>query len=280
MVLKSKLILIFILCLLVQFAYSQTITIKGIVMDKYDKVRLRGVEIKVVDNLIKASDQKTTRTDENGHYSIEITHERILSASMIGYNTQEVLIEENQVVNIEMDCEDCGPYTGQTTFINHFFSTQATYRPSIWGSAIEYTMSPSYMYANNRIKKILSYTDLNVKMQNLDSSYENFRVFPHLTFSTHKIHFPLFSTHQKVYPYINAGYYFDTNFNKISQHNLGLGCGLKTRLISFKFNPNDFIIYYLNIQLTTGYTAYLDKKTDNTLYLGLRFYFGKIYVYE
>jgi Ca-activated chloride channel family protein len=77
-------------------SFGQEITITGTVTDE-TKTPIPGVSV-----TIKGT-QKSTTTDFNGHYSIEVHKGKILVFSFIGYNTYEKIVKENaKIINVSL----------------------------------------------------------------------------------------------------------------------------------------------------------------------------------
>ena len=242
---------------------AQERTITGRVIDKYDKEPMLGLSIsaKHDDGSIAG-----TVTDMDGYYLINVKPNSTLIFSYIGYVQQEIFVTDRTTINVEMDCAICDhQMTTSSRTSAHDFSILGTYAFNDWGYGLEYAYIPALSYL---FYKIFRYTDLNVRMQSLPHS--NLRFFPHLRISI-PLPIPLFTTHQKLHPYINAGYYFDTDFKTIPQHDWAIGGGLKTRLAHISFKRN-----YMNIHLIAGYTAYLKTEKKDNVYIGLKFYTGRI----
>ncbi|HUH28856.1 TonB-dependent receptor [Gelidibacter sp.] len=92
----KKFFLIPFLFLLVQATFGQTITISGTVTNKADGIPIPGVNV-----LVKGT-TKGSSTDFDGKYSIAVLPGETLSFSYIGFETQEVIIEGQQTVNINL----------------------------------------------------------------------------------------------------------------------------------------------------------------------------------
>lgn len=263
-----------VLCLIPLLGYSQPITVTGQAVDKYDRTPVFGVYISVKNDSVS-----TTRTDENGHYTINAKPNDILVFSFIGYNTQEVAINGRTAIDVEMDCEDCGRYLpgkDQRQAV-HDFSILATYGFNDWSYGIEYAYLPQIYNTQCLFNRALRYTDLNLRIQNVPHSGNDSRFFPHLRIAM-PFAIPLFTSQQKLYPFFSAGYYFDSDFKSVSRHGWGLGGGLKTRLAFIDFR--DKASRFMAIYLTAGYTAFFEKEKKHNVYLGLRFYLSKAFTYE
>jgi hypothetical protein len=83
---------------------------------------------------------------------------------------------------------------------------------------------------------------------------------------------PLFTKRQRLYFFVDAGYYFDTDFKKIGSNNFGFGAGFKTRLASVNVSSYKY--------LDGEYTTFLGAEKKNNIYLGLSFYLGKMFIFE
>lgn len=259
--------------------HAQHITVTGHVVDKYDRDTVWYVNISVRNNKVRNDSIPVVSINESGYYSIHARPDDILVFSALGYNIQEIAIDGRTIIDVEMDCEDCGRYLpgkGQRQAA-HDFTALAVYAFNGWGYGAEYAYLPQINNPYPFFNRIMRYADFNIRLQNVHYSDSEVRVFPHIRISS-PFSIPLFSAHQKLAPFIGVGYYFDTNFKDILRHNWGVGGGLKTRLafIDFKGQANRYMI----INLMAGYTAYLGDQRKNHFYLGLRFYLSKPFVFE
>lgn len=95
---KTLLLLFFSLCVL--SAYAQDRIIRGTVTNPEDGTGLPGVSV-----FVKGTGKGTT-TDQNGAYQIQVTQqENTLAFSFIGYVTQEVNIDNRDVINITLQTD-------------------------------------------------------------------------------------------------------------------------------------------------------------------------------
>ena len=93
--LKTKLILIAILCFNVQLFAQDTFTVSGTVIGD-DQVPIPGATIIVMNTT------RGTTTDFDGNYSINVSSGEILRFSYIGYATQNVAIVNQRTVNVTL----------------------------------------------------------------------------------------------------------------------------------------------------------------------------------
>ena len=77
-------------------ATSQSLTVSGIVTSTTDRMPLIGVSV-----FVKGSTTGTI-TDLNGHYSLGVEKGQTLVFSYIGFVTQEKVIADQQVLNVEL----------------------------------------------------------------------------------------------------------------------------------------------------------------------------------
>ena len=247
---------------------AQVRIVTGRVIDKYDRSPISYLSVYVKGSISSV----VAVTDENGYYSINVNPNSTLVFSIVGYTTQEIPVADRAIINAELDCVACDFQTpiGYRTSA-HDFSILGTYAFNDWGYGFEYAYIPAL---SNLSYKTLKYTDLNIRMQSFPHSNNNLRFFPHLRISI-PLPIPLFTTHQKLHPYINAGYYFDTDFKTIPQHNWAIGGGVKTRLAHISFGRR-----FMNIHLTAGYTVYPKAEKKDNMYVGLKFYMGRIIFIE
>lgn len=268
---KLILFTISLLCLLPLSGYAQTITVTGLVIDKYDRAPVWNAYV-----YVKSNGYHMVQTDEDGCFSIEAMPNDVLVFSFIGYHTQEVSIDGRSTIAVEMDYEDGGYYISPgERQPAHDFSVMATYTSGSWGYGAEYAYLPPISRTKRLFNKILRYTDLNIRVQSL--AHSELRFFPHLRVSV-PLPVPLFTSRQKLYPFVSAGYYFDTNFKDIPQHGWGVGGGIRTRLAYIDIGKSGY--WYMNIHLVAGYTAFINAKQQDNVYLGLRFYFTKAFAFE
>jgi TonB-linked SusC/RagA family outer membrane protein len=93
------------LCCVIQFLFSlnvygqKTVTVSGTVSDP-DGQYLPGV------NILKKGTTQGTITDTEGNYRIEVPENTTLVFSFIGFNTQEVPVKDQSVINITLAVED------------------------------------------------------------------------------------------------------------------------------------------------------------------------------
>jgi outer membrane receptor protein involved in Fe transport len=95
----AGIILLIMIILQAGFSHGQEITsvkITGIVTDLTDNEAIPGVNV-----YIKGT-QTGSVTDVNGKYAITIPKGSILVYTMVGYETQEILIENQLLVNVQM----------------------------------------------------------------------------------------------------------------------------------------------------------------------------------
>jgi len=83
------------LCLLPALAFSQATTVRGQVLDAQDSP-LPGVNV-----LIKGSG-KGTVTDVEGNYSLQANTDDVLIVSFVGYETQEVPVNNRSEINVQL----------------------------------------------------------------------------------------------------------------------------------------------------------------------------------
>ncbi|WP_297766015.1 TonB-dependent receptor [uncultured Muriicola sp.] len=93
--LKTKLILIAILCFNIQLFAQDTFSVSGVVTDA-DQVPIPGATIIVMNTT------RGTTTDFDGNYSINVSSGEILRFSYIGYATQSVAIVNQRTVNVTL----------------------------------------------------------------------------------------------------------------------------------------------------------------------------------
>lgn len=86
-----------LLVLFIQVTFGQTKTINGTVKNKADGIPIPGVTV-----LIKGTTNGST-TDFDGKYSIAIAPGAILTFSYIGYETKQIKIDGQQIVNINLE---------------------------------------------------------------------------------------------------------------------------------------------------------------------------------
>lgn len=257
-----------VLCLFSLSGYAQKVTITGKVKDKCSGDPIPGVLIRISNDT-----ELTVATGENGYYSIEANPNDELFFSFIGYNTYQTRVEGKLVINVEMDCEDCGLYyLGKAQrYSSHDISVLAAYAFNSWGYGLEYAYLPKIYNTQNTFNKILRFTSLSTRIQKQSSSNGYYKFYPHIKVSTPKLNFP-FTNCQKLSFFINAGYYFDTDFRRVSHHDFGLGGGFTAKLASARLCSK-----YMNINLIGGYTAFLNAEKKDNAYLGLNFYLSQSY---
>ena len=252
----------------------QPITVKGCVIDKHEREPVWNAYVSV-----KGDSVAVIQTDENGYYSINAGLNDILVFSIVGYNTQEIAIGGRTTINVEMDCEDCG-WLGSTKGLRqpaHDFSAIATYAFDGWGYGLEYAYLPQISRSYSLLGKTLRYADFNFRAQSLPYSSGDVRFFPHVRISA-PFSIPLFTTRQKLYPFVSVGYYFDTDFSQVRRHDWGVGGGFKTRLafIDLKGRASRYMV----VSLVAGYTAYMGVAKKDNIYLGLKFYLSRAFIFE
>ena len=196
----------------------------------------------------------------------------LLSVSLSG-SSQEISVAGIRKINIEMEESGNSCYSTKQRSTAHDFSILGAYAFNNWGYGVEYAYIPPINNTENPINKVLRYTDLNIRIQSLPHS-NNLRFFPHLRIIM-PVSIPLPATRQRLYPYINTGYYFDTDFSAISQHNWAIGGGVNTPLSSVRFKRK-----FMNIHLMAGYTLYSKTEKKDFIYLGLKFYLNNIIFIE
>lgn len=262
------------------------ITVTGHVVDKYEGDTLWYVNISVKNNKARNDSIPVATISEKGYYSIHARLDDILVFSAIGYNTQEIAIGGRTVIDVEMDCEDCGRYfpgKWERSAV-HDVSILATDVFNRWNYGAEYAYLPRVSNPYNFLSKVMWHADLNLRVQGLSHSGSDLRIFPHMRIYL-PFSIPYYTTHKRMSPFVYGGYYFDTSFKSISEHDWGVGAGIKTRLafVNYK-NPlsrdkwNNY--RYMNINLVTGYTAYMGDKKKNNFYLGLSFYLSRPFYNE
>lgn len=95
-----KVLLFLIFSFLVFGAYAQDRTVRGKVTNPEDGTGLPGVSV-----FVKGTSKGTT-TDQNGVYQLQVTpQENILAFSFIGYVTQEVTIDNREVIDIALQTD-------------------------------------------------------------------------------------------------------------------------------------------------------------------------------
>ena len=246
---------------------AQEITVTGKVIDKHGRFPISYVYVSA-----KHDSVHKVVTDDNGYYSINVNPNSILRFSYIGYIEIVIFVNGKTKINIELEEEGNSCYSTKQRSTAHNFSILGTYAFNNWGYGVEYAYIPPINNTENPFNKVLRYTDLNIRIQSLPHS-NNLRFFPHLRISM-PVSIPLF-THQKLSPYINAGYYFDTDFKTIPQHNWAIGGGVNTPLTSVRFKRK-----FMNIHLMAGYTLYPKTEKKDFIYLGLKFYLNNIIFIE
>ena len=92
----KKFLFISVLFFLVQVTIGQTKTITGTVKNQADGIPIPGV------NVVIKGTAKGSSTDFDGEYSISAAPGETLSFSYIGYETQEVQVSGQQIVNIQL----------------------------------------------------------------------------------------------------------------------------------------------------------------------------------
>ncbi|MEH6659735.1 TonB-dependent receptor [Leeuwenhoekiella marinoflava] len=92
---KGKMLTFAFLCLLSQVGWAQQIVVKGTVTDQ-NGTPLLGV------NVIQKSTSNGTATDFDGNYQITAPQDGVLVFSFVGFETQEVKIEDRQTINVNM----------------------------------------------------------------------------------------------------------------------------------------------------------------------------------
>ena len=253
--------------------HDQYITVTGHVIDKHEGDTIGFGEVSVRRN----NNIPVVSINENGNYSIHARPDDILVFSVIGYNRQEIAIDGRTIIDVEMDCEDCGRYfpgKGQRQAA-HDFCVLATHNFNSWGYGVEYAYLPQINNPYPFFNRVIRYADLNLRVQHSLHSGSDLRIFPHIRISA-PFSIPLFTSRQRLSPFVSSGYYFDTNFKEILQHDWGVGGGVKTRLAFIHLKGQDS--KHLIINFTTGYTAYLGEKRKNSIYMGLTFYLSKMFV--
>ena len=88
-------VLTFLCFLLLNVAYAQNITVKGVVKDDL------GVTVPSVSVMLKGT-QTGTQTDVNGNYSISVPSNGTLVFTYIGYTTQEIAISSKTTINVNL----------------------------------------------------------------------------------------------------------------------------------------------------------------------------------
>lgn len=99
MKLKTPKILMLLMTLTMQFAFSQTKTINGIVSD--DSGPIPGATV-----MIKNS-PTATLTDFDGIYNIDAKEGDILEFSYVGMETLEQVVGTNSTINVTLKAIDC-----------------------------------------------------------------------------------------------------------------------------------------------------------------------------
>ncbi|TDQ10347.1 SusC/RagA family TonB-linked outer membrane protein [Pedobacter metabolipauper] len=89
-------VLTFLCFLLINSAFAQNITVRGVVTDDDDKTSLPGVSI-----LVKGT-QTGTQTDATGSYSINAPANATLVFSYIGYTIKEVAVNNQTTINVAL----------------------------------------------------------------------------------------------------------------------------------------------------------------------------------
>lgn len=84
------------LFLLLPVSGQNLVTRTGIVTDKVTKELLPGVQV-----VVKGT-SKGTVTDFNGTYEIETERNQLLTFTMLGYDIEEVRVEDGRVLNIQL----------------------------------------------------------------------------------------------------------------------------------------------------------------------------------
>lgn len=268
-----KITILTLLCVLPLSVFAQTLTVKGTVIDKYDRDPLPFVGIYVNRNT-----DTVVYPDENGRYSIQVNLGDLLIFSSIGYNSFEATVDGRLVIDVEMDCEDCGRYyhTEGMRKQSHDISVMSAYDYSKWGFAASYAYLPKIYRPQNIFNILLKNAHPSIRVQNLASAGSDLRLYPYLKIPI-PISIPLFTRKQKLYTFATAGYYFDTDFKRVQRHDWGIGGGITTRLARFDFGG---WYRYISINLTAGYNAFIGSEKKHNVYLGLRFHIFSAFIYE
>lgn len=89
-------VLTFLCLLFINAAFAQDITVTGTVSDGADKTTIPSVSV-----ILKGT-TKGTQTDANGKYAISVPANGTLVFTYIGYNTQEIPVNNQKTVNVTM----------------------------------------------------------------------------------------------------------------------------------------------------------------------------------
>ncbi len=98
MSLKTKLILIAVLCFNIQLFAQDTFAVSGTVTD-VDQVPIPGATVVVMNTT------RGTTTDFDGNFTINVTSGEVLRFSYIGYATQTVIVSDQQTINVVLSVD-------------------------------------------------------------------------------------------------------------------------------------------------------------------------------
>ena len=96
---KKLLFLLGLLVFSMQAAFAQEITVTGTITDADGNLPLPGVTV------VEKGTQNGTSTDFDGNYSIEVPENATLVFTMIGYSTQEISVNSQEVISIQMEVD-------------------------------------------------------------------------------------------------------------------------------------------------------------------------------
>ena len=96
LLIKKLLLFLTIICFSSFTAFSQKAEVTGTITDATDGTTLPGASV-----VIKGTTQGTV-TDINGNYNIEVTLNTTLVFSFMGYESQEIVVQPNTVVNVAL----------------------------------------------------------------------------------------------------------------------------------------------------------------------------------
>lgn len=247
---------------------GQVVTVTGIVTDARDgEPLIGGVVTRIESDLVE--NQEYVFTDVDGKYSIEVKLGEKLRFFYVGYETVEKRVENKIVIDVKM--KETGANITPSCFgipaFSHSIMASATYSSDDkFGYGLDYRVQYSYFSPCNIKQKVINMFQFGVAFKDVDPSNSEYLFNPYVALSLPSS--PSFRYKQNkifVHPYLDTGYYIDTNFKKESKKGLSYGGGIQVLLKAVRIFGNR-----RNLSLTAGYSAYRHHSSSNHFYLGMR----------
>lgn len=214
--------------------------------------------------------------DIDGRYSIYANTNDILIFTSPTYKLRTQPIDGHGVMDVFLEAEEplyevsehLGLYGGAIGHMPyHFFGAFATRTSKRWGYGFDYMYSPGWAFPQNTWHKVMNATGFGIQAVKVNPSDDLWTFYPYLNVNP----FDLFlkskswDYYSSPSPFVNVGYWFDTDFKSIGEHNIGFGGGIQygiRQLFRIKGFPN--------LTVFAGYSVYAGQSSNNHFYIGLR----------